>query len=190
MEILLAALVVAAVVAALAWPLWRPTTMPVDVPRGPAARAAELRERKELTYAAIRELGLDYRTGKLTHEDYEEEVARLKREAIRIVEELQVLDAAPPRGPEGLEAEIARRLARLSAGGAATGPDAEAGASGGRFCTHCGRRATADDRFCAGCGTRLPTDEDLSGPSTGRDEPDGADDAGVADAPASTGGTS
>ena len=144
-------MVVAVVAAAIAYPLFRPGPQPPPDPVGPAATLAALEERKLQLYAGIRELGFDYRMDKLEEADYDEEVERLKGEAVAVVRQIDELRSDPPRGPEELEAEIAALR-----GGFADGGDAspEAGESGA-FCTQCGTPAGSEDRFCASCGTKL-----------------------------------
>lgn len=176
MTVLLAVMVVAVVTVAVAWPLWKPGPEAPPDPVGPAARLAALQERKLALYAAIRELGFDYRTDKLEEADYEQEVERIKAEAITVVREIDELKRQPPRGPDELEAEIAAYRAQMAGappdsaatapGGAAPMADeraasdvAPAPASGGKklFCTQCGNPADSGDRFCSSCGNRLRT---------------------------------
>lgn len=151
MEILLGVLVVAVVTAAVVYPLLRPAPVSSPDPVGPAARLQALEERKSSLYEAIRDLGFDYRTDKLLEEDYREEVDRLKAEAAGVLQEIDKLRSAPPRGPDEVEAEVTRLRAALESGAREGLEESD----GGRFCTRCGRRSAAGDRFCASCGTPL-----------------------------------
>ena len=158
MTALLAVMVVAIVAAVVGYPLWRPGPQAPPDPIGPAATVAALEERKLLIYAGIRELGFDYRMDKLEKTDYDEEVERLKAEAIAVVQQIDELRRHPPRGPDELEAEIAAFRERLE--DSATGAEAGAGdakATAGLFCTQCGTPAAKEDRFCAACGNELRT---------------------------------
>lgn len=139
--------VLAAVAAALIYPIVRPPLEPITEPGGPADRLAALEERKLGIYGAIRDLGFDYRTDKLTDEDYRSEVATLKAEAVQLVAEIERLRSEVPRGPSDLEAEIAREIEALE--------PAERRPSAGRFCTACGAKASPQDRYCAACGQAL-----------------------------------
>lgn len=141
--------VLAAALTAIVYPLVRPPLEPAVSISGPAARRAELEERRAATYGAIRDAGFDFRTGKLTEEDYHREVETLKREAVEVLAELETLENRVPRASEALEERIAevRRAMR--------GPGDAGAATGARFCTACGERAGAEDRFCAACGERL-----------------------------------
>ena len=153
MAILLSVFVVTGVVAVLVYPLLQPAAQHMTHPVGPAAELRDLEERKLQIYAAIRELGFDYRSDKLLEADYEEEVEHLKRQAVTVVRQLDELRRHAPRGPEKLEAEIAVARARLEE----SGKPLSAGRDSIRavFCTQCGEQAAADDRFCAACGTAL-----------------------------------
>jgi hypothetical protein len=152
-------MVVAVVAVAIAYPLWKPGPQAPPDPVGPAATLAALEEHKLRLYASIRELGFDYRTDKLEEADYEEEVERIKAEAVAVVREINELRSQPPRGPEDLEAEIGAVRQRL--GGNARDPAPQAAgtpqASGNVFCTQCGTPAAAEDRFCSSCGNQLRT---------------------------------
>jgi hypothetical protein len=86
--VVLAALVVALV----AWPLVR--ERPVET-TPPDARRLALLERRDAALAALLELDLDHRAGKLTDEDAERERATLRDEAVGALAELEALDAVP-----------------------------------------------------------------------------------------------
>ena len=153
MTVVLAVVVLAGVAAIIGYPLLRPgREAPLD-PIGPAAQLAALQERKLQIYAAIRELGFDYNTDKLEKADYEEAVDQLKREAVEIVRQIDVLRSQPPRADEALEAEIAAARQPLPA--AAPAFAADPGGRAGAFCTQCGAPAARGDRFCGACGTPL-----------------------------------
>jgi hypothetical protein len=69
-----------------------------------SARLAELEAARESKYREIRDLELDYRTGKLSWEDYEATNEALRIEAVKILDELQELGAVPAdSGPGTLE---------------------------------------------------------------------------------------
>ena len=60
------------------------------------ARAA-LEAAREAKYAEIRDAELDYRTGKLSREDFERLDAALRAEAVEILDRLAALGPEPPR---------------------------------------------------------------------------------------------
>jgi hypothetical protein len=58
-------------------------------------RRLELAEERDRTLAALKELEFDHRTGKVSDEDYREQVGPLRR---RAAETLRALDASEGRG--------------------------------------------------------------------------------------------
>ena len=69
----------------------------------------ELEAAREAKYREIRDTELDYRTGKLSHEDYETIDADLRAEAIAILNELERLEAGEDSEEEEVEGEDALR---------------------------------------------------------------------------------
>jgi len=96
----LAAVAVAAILF-VAWPLIRPPSATEIEPEVDARERllAELRERRDAAYAALRELEVEQRTGKLTDEDYAASKAALRAEAIDALREIEALEAAPEPVP-------------------------------------------------------------------------------------------
>jgi len=164
MDVLLGLIVGGVVLVAIGYPIWRPAPQLMGSSTGPASDLARLEERKESTYAAIRELGFDFHTDKLSEADYQMEIERLKSEAVGIVHQIEEISGVPPSGSDSVEQEIAavrRRMEQAIPAPASSAaplpsgtpaPDARGAAS---FCTQCGRPAGPGDRFCAGCGTPL-----------------------------------
>ena len=77
--------------------------------RGDAARAEldELETARETKYREILDAELDYRTGKLSREDYEAIDADLRAEALEILDRLERLQAQQPDGGENAGADAA-----------------------------------------------------------------------------------
>jgi hypothetical protein len=150
MSMVIVVIVLSAALVAVAWPLVRPELAAMESDAGPASHMAVLEERKLSIYGAIRDLGFDYRTDKITEDDYQREMATLKAEAVAVLREMETLRSSPPRGTEALEREI--ESARQ--GGAAV-PSGSPSGEARRFCTQCGEAAAGDDRFCANCGATL-----------------------------------
>jgi hypothetical protein len=63
-------------------------------PAQPASKAA-LEAAREAKYGEIRDLELDFRTGKLAREDYQATDATLRMEALEILNRLQALEPGP-----------------------------------------------------------------------------------------------
>ncbi len=67
-----------------------------------SAQLVELRTAREAKYRELRDLELDYRTGKLSGEDYEATGAALRAEALELlnkIEALEALDVDPEAKP-------------------------------------------------------------------------------------------
>ena len=80
MDLLLGLIVGTVVLLSIGYPIWKPAPRVMGSSGGPASELAALEERKESTYAAIRELGFDFHTDKLSEADYQLEIERLKAE--------------------------------------------------------------------------------------------------------------
>jgi hypothetical protein len=84
------------VVGLVALPLVRERAVETSAPD---ARRLALLERRDAALAALLELDLDHRAGKLTDEDAERERVTLRDEAVGALAELESLDAEAPPGP-------------------------------------------------------------------------------------------
>jgi len=148
MEILLALLATAAVVAVIVWPFFTGRSTPQSA-RANHRTATLLRQRADLLagrnslYRALQDLDFDRETNKISDEDYAAQRRRLVARGVAI---LQQLDAMPPL-PEDDSIEAAVRAFR---GGASTPTQAA-----GRLCPRCGAAASRADRFCGACGAPL-----------------------------------
>ena len=88
------ALLVGVAVVAVAWPFLSPERgRPEDRLSESDRRRIDLLERRDATYAALRDLEQDHRTGKVADEDYEGERARLRSEAADALRGLDRLDS-------------------------------------------------------------------------------------------------
>ncbi len=69
----------------------------------PTAELIELEAAREAKYAEIRDAELDYRTGKLSREDYDSVAGALRAEALELLNRLEALQAgglaSEERGP-------------------------------------------------------------------------------------------
>jgi predicted nucleic acid-binding Zn ribbon protein len=91
--------------------------------------------RRELVLAALRDLDFDFKTGKVSEEDYQPLRAQLLAEAAQYIESAKNED-------EKLEALIqARRKGQQKI-----------------KCEHCGAPMEADQKFCSKCGTVTKTE--------------------------------
>ena len=138
-SVIVAILVSAAAVAYVAWPLVQPGPAPVIIEDD---RLTDLIGRKDATLTAIKELEFDYRTGKLSDEDYQRMDQRLRRQAIGYIQQIEKLAPESTRLDGRIEAEIL--ALRKTVNGAAS---ADAG---------CSARATAGCAADSGSGIGTP----------------------------------
>lgn len=149
---LLALIVVIVVAAYIARPFFSPR-LAEERPKG-GGRAAILRQRADLlakrnqTYRALLDLEFEYKTNKLSDEEFQAQRHRLVAQGVEI---LQKLDVLPPldETPDVDPIEAAVLAVRASA---ELGPRRQAG---GSFCPQCGAKIEPEDRFCGACGARL-----------------------------------
>jgi len=130
-----------------------------------------LLRQRDAIYAAIRELDFDFGLGKISEEDYRPQRERLVAQGVEV---LKQLDALPPDGTAGLEAEIeaevkrlrqkrGRRARKLAAPMQVSDEEIETQVRALRrrqtpassFCAQCGAAVQPDDRFCRNCGAAL-----------------------------------
>ncbi len=89
MEVLLVLVVIALAIALIAGPL-RSGHAPVEAPPDPERTSLE--NAKEAKYREIRDAELDYRTGKLSQEDWQGVDSGLRREAVELLRRLDALE--------------------------------------------------------------------------------------------------
>ena len=106
---------------------------------------ADLEREKLLVMRSIKELEFDRAMGKVSPQDFDEMVGRLRARAIGIMKQLD-------QGGSAYRAVIEKELA-ARVGGPVTLPSAPAAAAAG-LCA-CGTKNDADARFCKSCGRKL-----------------------------------
>jgi hypothetical protein len=90
-----------------------------------AAQLADLQAAKEARYREIREAEMDYRTGKLSEEDWRAIDRQLRAEAVEVLRRLDALGAAELAEAEAAASAVA---AELQPGPQAPAPGTRAGA--------------------------------------------------------------
>jgi len=116
-------------------------------------------EQRETVLSALRDLDFDFKTGKVSEEDYTPLRTRLLIEAAQYIEQEMEQD-------EKLEAMIQSRHAsrqesvKCDRCGSSIEADQHFCAKCGsavshELCPHCGRKIRAGDLFCSSCGNRL-----------------------------------
>ncbi len=90
----------AAVIAVVSRPLFA-TRSPSEPVNSQAPARMELEAEREAKYREIRDAELDYRTGKLSTEDYEAVNGTLRAEAVEILDRLEILEGKHAEPREG-----------------------------------------------------------------------------------------
>jgi len=110
--------------------------------------AEDLYRRKESTYSAIKELEFDYKTGKLSDQDYAELDAKYRADAIEVLETIDMMEhgaTAPAKTPSG---DAPKKRGK--------GLKPRPAAALERFvCVECEQENSQGARFCGGCGSEL-----------------------------------
>lgn len=127
------AVVAVGALAAVAYPLLgrrEPTGLVPSREDETEARRQTLLEQKRVVYEGIKELELDWTSGKLSEADYQALRRELEQEAVQVLKELDELEGKKESGPE--EPGDATPL-----------------------CPGCGRTLKPAHSFCPGCGTKI-----------------------------------
>ncbi len=180
-ELLVKILLAVAVVAFVGYPLLREQMAGEEELELPE-EDEELYRRKETTYSALKELEFDYKTGKLSEQDFHELDARFKSSAVEILKAIDELENPTPKTKAARRAE--REQAgeesnrRVSAGLPADtcGSCGNVNPSGARFCAVCGdplavvpsspksaRKPADSAALCVSCGATLAVDHKFCG---------------------------
>jgi hypothetical protein len=157
LTITIALLLSLAALAFVLWPLFSAKAKPYHTEND---ELSELLVRKEGIMAAIKDLEFDHQVGKVSEEDYQRFDARLRRQAIIYMQQIEKIAPQATGLEDALEAEIARQR-RIANGKDAVPAKVETtkvvGAaptlSSSRFCTTCGEPLLPGHKFCANCGT-------------------------------------
>jgi competence protein ComGC len=104
----------------------------------------ELVHKKEVVYTSIKDLDFDYRTGKLSEDDYKELKERYELEALHILKDIDDSEKGKTIAADTATRQVARESAEPI-------DDKDF-----IFCPKCGTKAKIGDNFCFKCGSKLP----------------------------------
>ncbi len=139
-------------------PFFKPAA-PVEPDISVDPKLLTLYTRRDQLYQAIREAKFDLDTGKLSPEDYEQQVSNLKRQAASVLKAIDKREAnlIPPEWDAQIEEEVrAERRARPVMQPVMVSVSAtSAGQALVQYCPKCGTRIDPGDRFCPACGARI-----------------------------------
>lgn len=165
MDIVIAVLVLAAALAALAYPMYSAWTQAVTLD---ASTLDDLLAQRDGVYATLRDLELDRELGKLDANDYESLRERYMTRATQILQQLDALrgEGATREASVEIEKEVAAlrrpttddepRTTTVDRVTEKPVPTAIAEAKPPELqCANCGRPYRAGDKFCAQCGQPL-----------------------------------
>ena len=123
----------------------------------------ELLGRKDALYQSIKDLEFDFKTAKLSEEDYTDLRAKLENEAVAL---LKRIDKAQAGAKKPSISSISRPAKKTKASAAICPECGAANETGAKFCVGCGSRLAVvcescgqenkpDDKYCSACGGQL-----------------------------------
>ncbi|MFQ5559524.1 MAG: hypothetical protein ACE5FU_02920 [Nitrospinota bacterium] len=108
----------------------------------------DLLQKKEYAFETLSDLDLDFKTGKISEEDFITLKKRYEHEAIEVLKEIDHLDKEGKRlekkGPESPPEKQNESNAQEPVS-----------KEKGHFCTQCGTASKETDRFCSHCGNKI-----------------------------------
>ena len=148
--ILVGIALVIGVIAYVAKPLFKRPPRGMHIRDAGGARQAHLTHQRDAIYALIRELDVDYQTGKILEQDYRSLRERYVTEGVSVLKQLDALPATD--GRSALENEIEEQVLAMRR---RQPTDRASRRTVVEHCTQCGHPADPEDRFCARCGAPL-----------------------------------
>jgi predicted RNA-binding Zn-ribbon protein involved in translation (DUF1610 family) len=171
MDIVLYSVLLLAGLAFIAYPLFASRWQQRSLQESPKAEhRANLEREKQAVYAAIKDLDFEYKTGKLSDEDYAALRESYRARALNILKQINEAeegdtgDAAPAEVPPAVERPAETEAAETAAS-TDTAVETEVDAL---HCTQCGEANARGSKFCRACGTPLQTELTCSNCGTPR----------------------
>lgn len=115
--------------------------------------SSELQAGRDRALDSLQELEMDFNTGKILEEDYQEQRQALMKKGAKILRRIDVLNAGGDVSLVGdeIDDEIEAAIAQIRS-------EKEDGSGG--FCPSCGSEIKVDDLFCIRCGNTLAEAEE------------------------------
>ncbi len=155
MEYVVIALLIVAVFAFVAYPLFNP---PREKPAVLPGALDALLAQRDAAYDALRDLDFDLQMGKLSAADHAALREKYKARAAAILQQIDAArgDAGAPELDAAIETQVAQlRRAKTDALEAEIARVRAARQAGASRCAKCGTPFRAGDKFCAKCGKPL-----------------------------------
>ncbi|HEX21220.1 MAG TPA: zinc ribbon domain-containing protein [Actinobacteria bacterium] len=102
----------------------------------------ELLSRKNNLYRSIKDTEFDFRSAKLSEDDYEKLRDKLEREAMEVLEKIDNIE-------KGSKDDSLKSISKPAA-------NKKKRNTTKKFCTECGEPYSKGTKFCTGCGGKLP----------------------------------
>jgi len=150
----LAFIIIAAAIFAISYPFLLKRRGAYCLSGGKHNETGDLNLRKESLYTTIKELDFDFRTGKLSPEDYEELRNKYREKAMALLLEMEK-GGLPGDIDQKIEEDIKSR--RKSADERLAAQEAYQGRDNRRMvtCANCGKECPSGNNFCPYCGKKL-----------------------------------
>jgi hypothetical protein len=153
LELFFAALIGLTVVAVICYPLFRGGSAMAPGARETALDLVELEKKRDITYAAIKELDFDHQMGKLSGEDYRQIKRKYEEQAVAVLEEIDRLKGKVPPPSRKPAPPLCPGCGRQLKAGEKFCSNCGQGLSS--HCPGCGGEVKEKDKFCNGCGQAL-----------------------------------
>ncbi len=166
-----AATIIVIVLIALGYPLFYGKLREIPVETYINRRLEELFSKKEALYSAIKELDFDFKTNKLSEEDYKKLKERYRRDALFVLKEIDEIKKGEDMDTIMEKEVLTRRKFHSLSGKIEKGEkskDSEdedmdtsiekeilARRKSSSFCPHCGSKYDKSNKFCSQCGREL-----------------------------------
>lgn len=147
-------IIIAGALFAVAYPLWLKRGEASYLSTGGRKGRGDLNIHKESLYATIKELDFDFKTSKLSAEDYKELREKYRSKAMALFLETEK-DSLPGEIEGRIEEEIKSHRRSVEKRWEAEEAVRKGETPGMRVCSNCGKGVPSDHNFCPYCGKKL-----------------------------------
>lgn len=158
MDIVLYSLLLLGGLAFIAYPLFASRQQRLSEKSEGVERRDDLLKEKQTVYAAIKDLDFEYKTGKLSDEDYAALRESYRARALNILKQIDEPEQAPPSTAEPGDGVPPVKSGSIAPEGTSATTDTKVGAAvDALLCVQCGQANPQGSKFCSKCGTPLET---------------------------------